>query len=192
MTGPNNNLEPAERMSFRQYARNVRLLRELVPPAVPDELRDPAFLQGIYERAIESPAGGDPGALLVAALPPRPAPEEAAAGDFLAAEAADRPELVAHFKGSGSDTLAPGWLWQRIQADLRRQRLDRRRYAWVFRLKVAAAAAVLLMVGIGISVNLAEPMPETFIQVQRLEKPIGEPFHPLDRLLLIAGEPRVR
>jgi hypothetical protein len=178
-------------MSYRHYARNVRLLRELVPPAIPGALKDPAFLEGIYERAM----GEDPGGLLVAALPPRAAPEEAAAGDLLGAEAADRPELVAHFQGSGSGSrngLAPGWLWQRIQADLRRQQVDRRRHAWVFRFKVAAAAAVLLMVGIGVSVNFAEPTGATVILVQRLEEPIGEAFHPTDRLRLIAGDQRVR
>ena len=197
MTSPHNNLEPPERMSYRHYARNARLLRELVPPAVPGALKDPAFLEAIYERAM----GEDPGGLLVAALPPRAAPEDAAAGDLLGAEAADRPELVAHFQGSGSgsssssssrNTLAPGWLWQRIQADLRRQQVDRRRHAWVFRFKVAAAAVVLLMVGIGVSVNFAEPTGATVILVQRLEEPIGEAFHPTDRLRLIAGDQRVR
>ncbi len=212
MTAPGNNLEQPERLSYRQYARHVRLLRELAPPAAPSELRDPAFLEAIYERAVTSPAGEDPGrdlgGFLAAALPPCRAPEETAAGDCLAQEAADRPELVAHFQGSGDDQApwrtpawrtpawrTPGWLWQRIQADLRRQQDDRRRHAWVFRLKVAAAAAVFLVVGTSVSLSLAGPTmsagdgpaDDVLIQVQRLDEPIGEAFHPTDRLRLIAG-----
>ena len=157
------------------------------PPPVPAELSDPAFLEAIYERA----AADDLGTILAEALPPRPAPEEAAAGDLWSEGATDRPELAAHFR-IPAGTRAPGWLWQRVQADLRRQQAGRRRQGRVLRWKVAAAAAVLLMVGAGLSVNLAWPgtsaaNPELDIQVQSLEQPFGQAFHPTDRLRLIAG-----
>ncbi len=198
MTARSNNLEQPEPMSYRQYARHARLLRGLPRPSVPKELRDPAFLEAIYERAVTGTSSdtgssdiGDLGALLAEARPPLRAPEEASAGDLWSTPAADRPELVAHFDGSRDDR-APGWLWQRIRADLRRQQLDRRRHAWVFRLKVAAAA-VFLVVGTGITMNLAGQGGETsdfVVQVQRLNEPIGEAFHPTDRLRQIAGEGR--
>ena len=191
MTARSNNLKQPEPMSYRQYARNARLLRGLPRPSVPKELRDPAFLEAIYERAVTRTSSE--GALLAEALPPLRAPEEASAGDLWSTPAADRPELVAHFDGSRDDR-APGWLWQRIRADLRRQQLDRRRHAWVFRLKLAAAA-VFLVVGTGITMNLAGPMQggetsDFVVQVQRLNEPIGEPFHPTDRLRQIAGRDR--
>ncbi len=189
MIVPGNNLEQQpEGLSYRDYARNARLLRALPPPPVPQELKDPAFLETIYERA----AADDLGTILAEALPPRPAPEEVAAGDVVVTEAADRPELAAHFQVPAGGR-APGWLWQRIQADLRQAQAGRRRQTRVFRLKVAAAAAVLLLVGAGVSVNLAGPgsmftdEPEFDIQVQPLAEPLGQAFHPMDRLLLIAG-----
>ena len=206
MTARSNNLKQPEPMSYRVYVRHARLLRGLPRPSVPKELRDPAFLEAIYERAVTGTSSdtgssdtgssdiGDLGALLAEALPPLRAPEEASAGDLWSTPAADRPELVAHFDGSRDDR-APGWLWQRIRADLRRQQLDRRRHAWVFRLKVAAAAAVFLVVGTGITMNLAGPMKggeasDFVVQVQRLKEPIGEAFHPTDRLRQIAGRDR--
>jgi hypothetical protein len=179
MTAPSNNLEQPERLSYGDYMRNVR---------------NPAFLEAIYERA----AADDLGAILAEALPPRAAPEGAAAGELLTREAADRPELVAHFQGSRS-SRAPGWLWQRIRADVSRQQAGRRHHARlrVFRVSaVAAAAAVLLLVGAGVWLDLAGPgvLPandrDLDIQVREVDEPHGEPFHPSDRVRLIAGGSR--
>ncbi|MHC4515313.1 MAG: hypothetical protein ACYTGW_01555 [Planctomycetota bacterium] len=194
MTAPSNNLEQPERLSYGDYMRNVRLLKGLAPPPVPPELENPAFLEAIYERA----AADDLGAILAEALPPRAAPEGAAAGELLTREAADRPELVAHFQGSRS-SRAPGWLWQRIRADVSRQQAGRRHHARlrVFRVSaVAAAAAVLLLVGAGVWLDLAGPgvLPandrDLDIQVREVDEPHGEPFHPSDRVRLIAGGSR--
>ncbi|MHC4078765.1 MAG: hypothetical protein ACYST0_10055 [Planctomycetota bacterium] len=195
MTAPSNNLQQPERLSYGDYMRNIRLLKGLAAPPVPPELENPAFLEAIYERAA---AADDLGAILAEALPPRAAPEGAAAGELLTREAADRPELVAHFQGSRS-SRAPGWLWQRIRADVSRQQAGRRRQARVLRLRVfrvsavAAAAAVLLLVGAGVWLDLAGPgaLPaddfDLDIQVREVDQPHGEPFHPTDRLRLIAG-----
>ncbi|MHC4851946.1 MAG: hypothetical protein ACYTF5_08005 [Planctomycetota bacterium] len=194
MTAPSNNLEQPERLSYGDYMRNVRLLKGLAPPPVPPELENPAFLEAIYERA----AADDLGAILAEALPPRAAPEGAAAGELLTREAADRPELVAHFQGSRS-SRAPGWLWQRIRADVSRQQAGRRHHARlrVFRVSaVAAAAAVLLLVGAGVWLDLAGPgvLPandrDLDIQVREVDEPHGEPFHPSDRVRLSAGGSR--
>lgn len=185
MTIRRNNLEQKgpEGMGFRDYARNVRLLRALPQPPVPAELSDPAFLEGIYERA----AADDLGQVLADALPPRPAPEEVAPGAVYEAEARDRPELEAHLRGS----RAPGWLWQRVQADLRRQLAGRRRHVRLSRFRVAAAAAVLLMVGAGLAVNLGRSevttqVPEIDIQVVPVDQPLGRVFYPTDLVREIA------
>lgn len=190
MTVPRKNLEQKEPSpSYRECLRNARLLRALKPPPVPAELSDPSFLEGIYERA----AADDLGGLLQEALPRRSAPEEVVASECWARNAVDRPELVAHFRGSAG-SRAPGWLWQRIQADLRRQQAARRRQTRVFRLRAAAAAAVLLVLGAGLSAHLfwrepanSEAVEPDSIQVQPLEEPLGQAFHPTDRLRLIAG-----
>ena len=118
-----------EQLSFRQYAGNVRLLRRMPCPETPAELQDPAFLEAIYERAVDASGaqaagngpglGGELGTVLRDALPPLAAPEEApTAGDVVAEEAADQPGLAAHFATSRNGTRAPGWLWQRIRAKL--------------------------------------------------------------------------
>lgn len=186
MTVRRNNLEQKEPegLGYRDYVRNARVLRALPKPPVPAELQDATFLEGIYERA----ATDDLGQVLAEALPARPAPETAEAAVPAAVyeeEARTRPELQAHLAASP----APGWLWRRVQEDLRRQLAGHRRQARMFRLKVAAAAAVLLIVGAGVTVNL-RPVPAQDlaieIQVRRLERPIGPTFHPTDRLREIA------
>ncbi len=189
MTAPRNNLEQQpESLGYREYAQNARLLRALQRPQVPAELSDRAFLEAIYERA----AADRLGTILADALPPRQVPEEHRAGGVWDREARDRPELAAHFR-SPVGRRAPGWLWQRIHADLRRLQADRRRQVRAFRLRVAAAAAVLLMVGGGLSMNMLWPGTSTAggpgldIQVQTLERPLGQPLHGNDLVRLIAG-----
>ena len=178
MTARPNNLEQKEPegLGFRDYARNVRLLRALPKPPVPAELSQPAFLEGIYERA----AADDVGQVLADALPPRPAPEEAIPAALYEEEARNRPELETHLGAS----RAPGWLWRRVQGDLRRQLASHRRQARMFRIKIAAAAAVLLIVGAGVTVNLTQPLVAQDgaidIQVVPVDQRRGPALHPND------------
>lgn len=133
---------------------HAELLDQLERPAVPLVLRQPRFLEGIYEHAAE--AAAEPlRPVLEAGLTPSTAPADACWHEV--GEPADMPDRVA---AALPDSPAPGWLWARIQADMRRQRAAFRagqgtahrsaHRLGVTRISRVRLAAAAILIGVGL------------------------------------------
>ncbi len=126
-------------------SRIAELFSHLQPPDIPAELKDEAFLIGVYEQAatVETAALGT---ILAATLTPRVVPDEqqwdaVAWSEGPAGRLAVRDQVAAAMPAGPGP--APGVLWTRIRADIEAQRTERREGEashWMRR----AAAAILI------------------------------------------------
>ena len=119
----------------------IQLLEQL-PRPVPTELGSPEFLHRIYERA-GAAAESRVRPVLERALTGQTAPTDA---DWLAAEDAD--EVAASLARSLPSGPAPGWLWKRIQNEIRTLVADRRRARLSRRVRVLGLIAASLLVSV--------------------------------------------
>ncbi len=163
----------------------IGILRALPRPVPPAELSSHQFLEGIYTRAGE-----------VSETQLRPVLERAltdhdlavaAETDWLAAE--DPQEIATSLARSLPSGPTPGWLWTRIQTEVRTLIRGRRRARWSRRAQVAG----LLAAGLLVSVIALRPFlvsedqqAPVFLTVT---KPLDLSFSPLDALREV-GEQR--
>ena len=135
-------------------ARIAELFSHLQPPEIPAELKDEAFLIGVYEQAAAAETAGL-STILAATLTPRVVPDEQQWDDVAwndvpwdegaVAGPAVRDQVAATMPaGPGR---APGVLWTRIRADIDTQRTEWQKAKsshWLRR----AAAAILISAGL--------------------------------------------
>lgn len=134
---------------LKKTSAQIEILRALPRPVPPAELSSPRFLEGIYARAGEA-----------AETRLRPVLETGLAGhrhavatetDWLVAD--DPQEIAASLARSLPSGPTPGWLWTRIQTEVRTLIRGRRRARWSRRVQVAG----LLAAGLVISVVALRP-----------------------------------
>lgn len=118
----------------------IALLNRLPRPGIPEQLRSPEFLAGIYERAGRA-AEEIVGPALSRVLTRESAPTDA---DWSATEnAAEVADSLARSLPSGRP---PGWLWMRIQTEVRGLIESRRRNRRMRRIQVIGLLAASLVI----------------------------------------------
>lgn len=132
--------------------RHAVLLRGLEAPVVPEQVRAPAFLEGIYERANAS-YEQDLGDALRVSLGPVVAPGDAAWVDD--GSAALGSSLRSAFEGART----PGWMWRRIRARIEAEQVERQTRR-VVPARLALVAAAILVSGILLFENPFASAPE--------------------------------
>ena len=110
--GENLHAEACESCSrlLGEARRSHRLLRRMTVPEVPEEVRSPAFLEQIHERA-EVELTKSLGAILQQGLSPVRAPGDVAWLDEIAVSDVERP-----LREALTRSKSPGWMWKRIRA----------------------------------------------------------------------------
>ena len=122
----------------------IGILRALPRPVPPSELSSHRFLEGIYARAGESSETWLRPVLEAGLADHHHA--VAAETDWLAAD--DPQEIAASLARSLPSGPTPGWLWTRIQAEMRTLIRGRRRARWARRVQVAGFLAAGLVISL--------------------------------------------
>jgi hypothetical protein len=148
-------------------SRQASELRRLPAPVLPERLRSPGFLAAIYERA-GSRSEARLGPVLGRTLTGKSAPADA---DWLAPE--DAAEVAQSLLGSLPSGRPPGWLWTRIQTEIRALIQLRRRSRRMRRIRVAGLlAASLLISAVALWAGGRHELTEADVHIYPLSSPL--------------------